>query len=360
MTSREIIANLLQRKKTERYGVYESYWPETLGKDGWPKQGYPQNIAPEFHFNYDILNVGGWFDSSSFPGVNETVEETDEWRVSRDGRGATLKYWKKKSGTPEHIGFECTNPEVWKKKYRGPLLATDRSRLDFEGMRRGLALARETGKFSVCGNLFVFELMRATIGDENFLPALLLEPEWIRDFCQVHLDMFRRHYDLLFREMGKPDGMFIYEDFGYKNGPFCSPAVMRELILPYQKQLVGFFNDFGLPVILHSCGDIRKVVPVVVEAGYICLQPMEAKAGCDVVELAKEFRDKLAFMGNIDVTVLETNNKDKIREEVEGKTRALKKLGAAYVFHSDHSVPPSITYDSYKYALEVFRSNAKL
>ena len=161
-------------------------------------------------------------------------------------------------------------------------------------MKQNLANARAAGKFAILGNLFVFELMRATIGDENFLPALLEEPDWIRDFCQVYLDFYKRHYEIVFREAGTPDGFFLYEDFGFCNGLFCSPKTLNELIIPYEKALVGFFKDYGLTVILHSCGDVRKAVPLVIEAGFDCLQPMEAKAGCDVLALARTYGNKLA------------------------------------------------------------------
>lgn len=358
MNSREIMSGLLSRKPVERYGVFEHFWPETLS-EYWPAQGYPKDAAPGEHFDYDLVSAGGWVDTALVPGRNEVVEENDRWRVTRDGRGATLKYWKGKSGTPEHIGFEVTTPEAWK-RCRDGLLATERTRIDFEGTRKGIAAAKEKGKYCVAGNLYVFELMRATIGDENFLPALVEEPEWIRDFCEVYLDFFKRHYRLLFDEAGVPDGFFLYEDFGFRNGPFCSPRLLRELILPCERELVSFFKSWGLQVILHSCGDVRKIVPEIIDMGFDCLQPMEAKAGCDVVELARMYGDRISFMGNIDVTVLNTNDRERIRREVEGKTRALKELKASYMFHSDHSVPPDVTYDSYKFALEVFRDNWKL
>ena len=358
MTSRERVTALLNHEIPDRMGLYEHYWPETLPL--WMEQGYPKDVWTDDVFGYDLSNCGGWFDSSSFPGQSEVSNETDEWRVTRDGRGATLKYWKNKSGTPEHIGFDCVTPEKWYQKYREPLTVVDKSRLgDMEALKKGVEATHAAGRFACYGNLFVFELMRATIGDEQFLPALLLEPEWIKDFCQVHLDMFRNYYEVLFREAGLPDGMFIYEDWGYTNGLFCSPKTMKELVMPYEKALVDFFHDYKLPVILHSCGDIRRAVPLIIEAGFDCLQPMEAKAGCDVVEFAKTYGNKLAYMGNIDVVDLVTNDKDRIRDMIVPKLKALKELRAPYFFHSDHSIPPTVTLETYQYALELFRENSK-
>jgi len=117
-------------------------------------------------------------------GRREAFKETEEWWIIKYGRGATLKFWKNKSRTPEHIGCEVTTPEKWK-EFREPLLEVNEERPgDLEPIRKALKIAREKNKFAVFGNMFVFELMRATIVDLNFLPALLLNPEWIKDFCQ--------------------------------------------------------------------------------------------------------------------------------------------------------------------------------
>jgi uroporphyrinogen decarboxylase len=290
-------------------------------------------------------------------GTKEVIKETEEWRIIKDGRGATLKFWKNKSGTPEHIDFEITDREKWK-KYREPLLEIRKERLgDIESMRLNLKTAREKKKFTIFGDLFIFELMRATIGDQNFLPALLLDPDWIKDFAQVYLNFYRNHYEILFREAGLPDGFLVYEDFGYSNGLFCSPKVLSELIMPYEKELVNFLKSYGLPVILHSCGDIRKAVPLIIDAGFDCLQPMEAKAGCDVVEFAKTYGNKLAYMGNINVVVLNTNDPLKIKEEILPKLKTLSKMRIPYFFHSDHSIPPTVTLETYKYVLKLFGEN---
>jgi len=354
MTSRERVKTLLAKEIPDRIGTYEHFWPETLSRY-WPEEGYSKDTPPTDFFDYDILNAGGWFKSEAFLDRREIIEETDEWSIVKDGRGATLKHWKKKSGTPEHIAFEVTSPEAWK-KYREPYLETKIERLgDLAETKRLMAAAREKNRFSVFGNLFIYEHMRGTIGDANFLPALLLEKEWIHDFNRVYLDFYKRHYELLFREVGLPDGFWIFEDFGYNKGLFCSPDTYREMVMPYEKEFVGFLHDYGLPVLLHSCGDIRKAMPLIVDAGFDCIQPMEAKAGCDVVRMAEEYGRKISYMGNINIVVLETNDRKKIREEITGKIEALRKMRIPYFFHSDHSIPPTVRLETYRYALDLAR-----
>jgi len=191
------------------------------------------------------------------------------------------------------------------------------------------------------------------------LQSLLLEPEWIHDICRTFTRMHIRAYDYMFREAGLPDGIFLYEDLGFRNGPYMSAKTYREVLFPHHRELFGFFKDHGLPIILHSCGDVRKLVPALIEAGINCLQPMEAKAGCNVVELGELYGDRIAFMGNIDVTKLNTNNRGIIRSEIEGKLSVLRQRKLKYVFHSDHSIPPDVRFESYKFALEVYREFAE-
>lgn len=357
MTSRERVAMLLNKELPDRMGLYEHYWPETLNQY-WPEQGYAKGASPFAHFDYDIQPIPPAFNPDVFPGRADVVEENDRWRIVRDGRGATLKYWKTKSGTPEHIGFECTTPEVWA-TWKERLVGVDRARLcNFEESRKAMEAVRATGRYVVCTHPFVFELMRGTIGDQTFLPAMLTDPDWLRDFCQTYLDLFRAHYEIYFREVGVPDGMMIYEDLGFRNGLFASPAVLGELVIPYHKALNDFFKEYGLKVILHSCGDIRRAVPLIIEAGYDCLQPMEAKAGCNVVELARTYGNRLAYMGNINIVELESGDRDRIRDEIVPKLEALRERRIPYFFHSDHSVSPGVSLESYRYALEVFRAHA--
>jgi hypothetical protein len=71
---------------------------------------------------------------------SEIVEETAEWKVVRNGSGALLKWWKDKSGTPEHIDFHLTSREIWDREYRPFLQTCECERLgDLAAAREKLA-----------------------------------------------------------------------------------------------------------------------------------------------------------------------------------------------------------------------------
>ena len=81
----------------------------------------------------------------------------------------------------------------------------------------------------------------------------------------------------------------------------------------------------------------------------------EAKAGLDVLELKRRFGTRWAFNGNIDVRVLATNDRDKVRREVLTKLGAAK--GGGFIFQSDHSVPDNVDPATYDYAIGLVREH---
>ena len=86
------------------------------------------------------------------------------------------------------------------------------------------------------------------------------------------------------------------------------------------------------------------------------LNPIERKAkDNDPFVFAEKYGDQLAFVGGFDVRIWETNDQDLIRREMTAYIDGMKARGARLVFASDHSIPPTVQFDTYKYALEVYR-----
>jgi uroporphyrinogen decarboxylase len=201
-----------------------------------------------------MVGAGPWMDIMPLRDHSELVEETDEWEIKRNGAGAALRYWKHKSGTPEHIDFLMTTREVWERDYRPHLLDLDPERIDMDKLQESLADLQEAKVWAHFGHMFIWESMRQSMGDVTLYQSLLLDPEWIHDYNRVYTDFYMTHFGYMFDQAGKPDGIWIYEDLGYKNGLFASPSVLGEVIFPYYRELNDFFHSHDLPVVLHTCG----------------------------------------------------------------------------------------------------------
>jgi uroporphyrinogen-III decarboxylase len=152
---------------------------------------------------------------------------------------------------------------------------------------------------------------------------------------------------------GKLSGLYIWGDIAYDKGMFFSPDYWRRAYKPQLKRICDAAHAAGLKTIYHGCGNASPVFEDMIEAGVDGYNPLEAKAGLDVVELKRRFGNRWAFNGNIDVRVLATNDRDAIRREVLTKLNAAK--GGGYIVQTDHSVPENVAPDSYDYMVRLVR-----
>ncbi|MFC1601570.1 uroporphyrinogen decarboxylase family protein [Candidatus Sumerlaeota bacterium] len=362
-TSREVVDSLMRGRPAERVGLTDSPWGQTL--KAWVEQGYPTNeegnpVDPVTHFGFDMAGAGGWFAMHAKLDADEVIEETDQWKIVRNGSGAALKWWKETAGTPEHIDFLMNSREVWEKDYKPHVVGSARQRVTDEviaGTKKALARQREVGRWSNFGHLFVWEGMRQSLGDICLYESLLADPDWIHDYCRAYTDLYLECYAILFEEAGKPDGVWMYEDMGYKDAIFCSPATFGELIFPYYREVCEFLHGHDLPVVLHTCGFTEPLLEMIVDVGFDALHPMEVKAGNDPLRIADKYGDRLALIGGLDARVLESGDRELIRTEVTKLVEGMKERGARYVFASDHSLSTSVGLADFEFGLEVYREH---
>jgi uroporphyrinogen decarboxylase len=150
------------------------------------------------------------------------------------------------------------------------------------------------------------------------------------------------------------DGAFLACDLGYRNSTFFSPRMYRELQFPYDRMIFRFFRDKGLPVMLHSDGRVKGFIPHFLDAGLSCLNPIEVKAGMDLVELKQEYGKDLAFFGGIDVRAMADPDPRVIEDEIKRKFEVAM-VGGGYIYHSDHSVPNNVSFSQYLHVMELVR-----
>jgi uroporphyrinogen decarboxylase len=261
-----------------------------------------------------------------------------------------LRRHKKHDTTPEHVDFTIKDFAGWR-EVRNRLTDVDFRRINFEAYRNAKEIARKTNRYFCWSGINVFEAMHPVCGHEHMLVGMATDPGWIEDMVNVYTDLTIALQEELFAREGCPDGMFYYEDMGFKERPFMSPRMYKELIFPAHKRSIDFAHARNLPVIMHSCGFIEPLLPGMVEAGIDCLQVIEVKAGCDLLRIYKDFGEKIALMGGIDVRELYSNDFSRVEAELRKKIPVVKE-GFAYCLHSDHSIPNTVNYETLKYFIE--------
>lgn len=110
----------------------------------------------------------------------------------------------------------------------------------------------------------LFERLHTLMGFEDALCALLTDPEEVRNFFEAMADYKCRLIDKI-SEYYKPDIICYHDDWGTQRGLFFSPEVWRDLLKEPTRRIVDHVHKKGILFELHSCGDIRDLIPEIVE-----------------------------------------------------------------------------------------------
>ncbi len=347
MDSRERVLTALRHQEPDRVPIHDSAWAATI--DRWHNEGLPEGVSPceYFDFAFAFLDADT---TPQFPA--EVIEETEEFVVTRLSSGAVNKDFKDHSTTPELVDRPIKERKDW--EAIKPRLEPSEDRVDWEAARQAYDEARSKGKFIVYSGGYGYDILQGYLRSEMLLMAIVEDPEWVREMSmslgRLVLEMGR----MLLERGIDFDAFFCLNDMGYRNGLLFSPRSYDLTQREADEMVYSYFHSLGKPVILHSCGCVKELIPTLIEVGLDCLQPLEVKAGMDVRELKREFGDRLAFMGGIDVRAMADPDPSRIEEEIASKFEVAKK-GGGYIYHSDHSVPKNVSFEQYCRTIELVR-----
>jgi uroporphyrinogen decarboxylase len=347
MTSHERFQRVFEHREPDRVPLGESPWGSTVER--WRREGLPEGTSVDEYFGLDIVDG---FGADNSPRYEEKVlEETDEYVVRTTRWGATLKSWRHAGGVPEFLDFTVVDRDSWaaaKERIR-----PDDDRIDWVRLERDYDTWRGQGAWIVAGGWFGYDVASNWfVGTERLLMAMVTDPDWCADIfghmCDVQLELFDRAWErgYAFDCLRWPD------DLGYRNGLLFSPQTYRDVLQPVHKRACDWAHAKGAVVMLHSCGNVTDLIPDLLEAGIDGLNPIEVKAGMDPVAIKERYGDRLVIEGGIDARRM--SDPDAIEEEIRVKLTACKKNGG-YIFHSDHSVPDSVSLADYARVVDLAR-----
>ncbi|MBM3240823.1 hypothetical protein FJZ31_31460 [Candidatus Poribacteria bacterium] len=373
MTARERILLALNHEEADRVPIHDSPWVATI--DRWHKEGLPIDISPAEYLGFELIRLGA--DTSPMLPV-KVVEETGEYIINTTPYGGLRRDHKDYSTTPEIIDYPCKNRDDWERikerltpsqdrvDWKGEWLAAsaedergeesilETGRVEWRIGLPGCKKAREDGIFTCYSVMVGYDKLQFYVATEQLLIAIATEPDWIRDMYETDANLAIGMYEIMKEGGFEFDGAWLTCDLGYRNGLLFSPHHFKEQLRPTFQRLFDYFKNQGMPVILHSCGCVKELIPYFIEDGLTCLQPLEVKAGMDLIELKRAFGDKLAFMGGIDVRAMVHPDPAVIENEIKTKI-SLAKKGGGYIYHSDHSVPNNVSFDQYRRVMELVK-----
>lgn len=175
-----------------------------------------------------------------------------------------------------------------------------------------------------------FEMAYWARGMENFLADMLSEPDQTRKFLD---DMLRRNLVMLENILWCPhvDGVLLGSDWGTQADLFMSPETWQSFIRPYEQAEYSMIKSYGKHMWIHSCGNIVKIIPSLIEMGVDVLNPVQPEC-MDLATLKREFGKDLTFWGGLSTQrTLPYGTADDVRREARNTCDILGK-GGGFIF----------------------------
>jgi len=163
-------------------------------------------------------------------------------------------------------------------------------------------------------------------GMTNALMDLYTDPENVHKLNRKVTNFFKAAAKRGVEE-ANIDAIAFGDDLGMQKGPFMSPEMFKEFYYPYYKEICDYAHSLGLHVWLHCCGDLYKLIPMIIESGIDVLHPVQ-KYALDEVQVVKEFKDDLAFWAGMDLQrILPFGTTEEVKAEVHHFIDTFYKLG---------------------------------
>ncbi len=98
------------------------------------------------------------------------------------------------------------------------------------------------------------------------------------------------------------DIIYMADDYCSQQGPLFNPSVFRELVVPYLAKMVELVHKHNKKFLLHVCGAVRPLLPMIIDAGVDMLEPIQIRAqGMDPEGLKRDFGKDICFYGGVDL-----------------------------------------------------------
>ncbi|HOL66094.1 MAG TPA: uroporphyrinogen decarboxylase family protein [bacterium] len=166
-------------------------------------------------------------------------------------------------------------------------------------------------------------------GMEELLTDLMLHPDFVQALLDKLTDYLLQTAEIILKNF-RFEAVAISDDYPTQHGLLISPHQWRRFIKPRLARIYKLIRKEGRFVMHHSDGDIREIIPDLIEIGCDVLHPVQPEC-MDIFFLKKRYGQRLTFFGGVSTQdTLVKASPGQVVEEV----RRLKKVmgcGGGYI-----------------------------
>jgi uroporphyrinogen decarboxylase len=186
-----------------------------------------------------------------------------------------------------------------------------------------------------------------------FAEQIADHPQEVRDKASRMVDDALKRGER-FRAAGVLDGLALCSDYCFNTGPFLSPAMFDDFVVPYLSRLTAGYRDQGFYVIKHTDGNIMPILDALVSTRPHALHSLDPQGGVDIAEVKRRVGKQVCLIGNVSCAMLDTGTDEQV---IESARYALRHgmPGGGYVFGTSNCIYTGMDLRRYDLMLEVWR-----
>lgn len=149
--------------------------------------------------------------------------------------------------------------------------------------------------------------------------------------------------------LARMDAVGIYrfgDDLGYKTATMLSPAQLRRWVFPWSKKVVACVHQAGKPFLLHSCGQLEKVMDDLIDDVKIDAKHSFEDIILPVTQAKRRWGSRIAILGGIDVDFLCRRAPAEIMEYTK-RVMEVCSRGGGYAVGTGNTVANYIPVENY-------------
>ena len=315
MDSYERVLATIQHRQADRMPVY-----------GWTRANLEEPIRKAFgsvdafedHFEFDLVHLFGG------PGPHTSALVRHE-----EDRGPSI--------LPEELLDVPLNDPNDQSKYKDII----EDIANYKGKR---------GRFVYVQTPGIFECLNGVFGIENHLLYLALYPDELQQVYRRQAE-WNRAFAMNCIDLGV-DMVHVSDDWGGQSGMLFSPRTWWKLIYPNHEVTVQAVKARGVPVSMHSDGNVNAVIDGVIKLGYQVIHPWQESAGMSLTNFKENYKQHFTVMGGLDVqTTIGFGKIDFLKAEIERVIRMFEDGGL--IFCTSHFVQDHCSLEELVTAFEL-------
>jgi len=291
--------------------------------------------------------------------VTRGIEQDDQWRTWVDSYGFTVRTSKTQSVGPTHYyylagsvhsrgdwermtrRFDPADPRRRPRDWSGELFA------HYNASPGPVGLRIDWGPGRGIKNGYM-------MGMNAFLDALTSDPRLLAEMFEFWADFVIETARDWLANVRFDFAYFNEDGMGFRNSTLVSPETFQRIWAGPLRKVTDVLRAHGVGVVgYHTSGNIRPLIPALLEVGVNMHQPLECAAGIDARALRREYGRDLLLIGNISRQAL-MDGPDAVEAEFDAKVPVLMESGG-YIPAIDDIVMPDMPYASVQRYVELVR-----